>query len=545
MKTRRKALALTVAATAATLAATAVPALGVSFPSSTPTTGSGWNSTGPHDVAAAPDGSAWFIERGDPAAVGRYIPGGGVSYELNSPTASALDAGILNNAKAEAIAVSATGQFVYIILSDTAPPTPNDATSIVRINTQVGSMSDSDANPQRLIRCPVPSGNTGPTGIVALPNGEVAFSTSNGNSVVVWSRAAQVTPNPDTICSPSTNGNTLSSTWRAYDRDVNDSFGEQPASIDFNPVDGKLYATLGREEANGQNGLMVVDPTKVGSIADTYINLTGFKPSDGPADFKPGDIAINPSTNTAWFVNTDPTGSGPAYKAVSVPLGGGTPVYHAVGGNDQNSQPIGIAVDSQGAVWYADQRTTQDGTSLGRIGPGQPTFSEFAVPSSYAGPRDIAFLGLRGFVAAKFSGSLTAPRGAIGDVLLDAPPPPPSAGAAPVAPPLIAPIVTRKPVKVTVALKPKFALVRKGGQTFLKVTGTVTKSQAGRLVILERKAGRRTVRVGVAKVTKAGRLNKMVPLRVTTGLKVRARMVGTATARPVATAFRAVGGQVF
>lgn len=437
---RRARLGAGLAAAAAALAV-APSALGVSFPTQVPTTGAGWASAGPQALAVDPAGSVWFVERGatgpgEPqpfpngvAALGRYTPGAGIVYEVTAPNVSAIAAAAGPDARAESVAVSPSGRFVYVLLTD-PDAQPGSTTSIVRVDTAVGSPADADADSRRVIRCPTPGGFGGPVEIVVLPDGQVAFTASTGGAVGVWRRAGEVSAgSPSAICSPGVTGTTLSDTWRSYDVDVV-APGRQPAGLDINPATGLLYATL---RANNpldapagfpRIGVMVVNPALAPSdpASDRYIALT--KPPDAAQSPSPGDVDVDAARSTLWFVNEDPTGAGAAYKVVSVPLAangleGGPPTFHSVG-SQQSSQPRGVEVDPTGAVWFTDQDVAQTADILGRKLPTEPTFSQFrGLPPGYIGTQDIVFAGNRGFVAAKFAPGTGGDRGAIGEVLLD------------------------------------------------------------------------------------------------------------------------------
>lgn len=93
------------------------------------------------------------------------------------------------------------------------------------------------------------------------------------------------------------------------------------------------------------------------------------------------------------------------------------------------------------------------------------------------------------------------------------------------------------PVRVT--LRPSFALVARGGQKTVRVRVAATRALAGRTVAIERKAGKRVVRVGTAKVGRNGVANATV--RLGAGVhRLRVRVSATSTTRAASTAFHPV-----
>ena len=93
--------------------------------------------------------------------------------------------------------------------------------------------------------------------------------------------------------------------------------------------------------------------------------------------------------------------------------------------------------------------------------------------------------------------------------------------------------------KATVTLKPAFRLVRSGGKTFLKVTGALPRTQAGRLVRVQRKSGKRISTLGTVRVAKTGRFSRMILVH-SSSLSVRAALASSATTKAAASAFRRI-----
>ena len=95
--------------------------------------------------------------------------------------------------------------------------------------------------------------------------------------------------------------------------------------------------------------------------------------------------------------------------------------------------------------------------------------------------------------------------------------------------------------KATVTLKPSFRLVRSGARTFLAVRGTLPRTQAGRLVRIQRKIGKRITTIGVVRVAKTGRFSRTIRVHVGT-LSVRASLGSSAHTKAAVSAFRRISG---
>ena len=96
-------------------------------------------------------------------------------------------------------------------------------------------------------------------------------------------------------------------------------------------------------------------------------------------------------------------------------------------------------------------------------------------------------------------------------------------------------------VKATVRLKPSFRLVHSGARTFLAVKGTLPKSQAGRLVRVQRKSGRKITTIGAVRVAKTGRFARAIPVHAH-ALSVRASLGSNARTKAARSSFRRVTG---
>ena len=88
-------------------------------------------------------------------------------------------------------------------------------------------------------------------------------------------------------------------------------------------------------------------------------------------------------------------------------------------------------------------------------------------------------------------------------------------------------------------LKPSFRLIRRGGAAFLQVRGALPRSQAGRLVRIQRKAGRRVTLVGTVRVAKTGRFQRLIRVG-RTPITVRAVLGSSASTKAATSAFRRI-----
>lgn len=109
----------------------------------------------------------------------------------------------------------------------------------------------------------------------------------------------------------------------------------------------------------------------------------------------------------------------------------------------------------------------------------------------------------------------------------------PGAGGGTILPPTG--VVTR----LTLTLKPAFSVVRRGTKVFLKVSGGLPVSQAGRTVKIQRKLGKKVSTLTTVKVGRNGRYSKLVRVTSRT-VSVRATIAASATAKASTSAFRSL-----
>lgn len=93
--------------------------------------------------------------------------------------------------------------------------------------------------------------------------------------------------------------------------------------------------------------------------------------------------------------------------------------------------------------------------------------------------------------------------------------------------------------KATVKLKPAFQLLHSGGKVFLKVSGTLPKAQAGRLVRVQRKVGKRITTIGGIRVARTGRYSRRIRVHAAT-LSVRTSLGSSASTKAALSVFRRI-----
>ncbi len=93
--------------------------------------------------------------------------------------------------------------------------------------------------------------------------------------------------------------------------------------------------------------------------------------------------------------------------------------------------------------------------------------------------------------------------------------------------------------KITLKLKPAFSVVRRGSKTFVRVSGTLPVSQAGRTVKVQRKVGKKVTTIASIKIAKNGKFTKLVRVSTRT-VSIRATIAASATAKASTSAFRSL-----
>lgn len=98
----------------------------------------------------------------------------------------------------------------------------------------------------------------------------------------------------------------------------------------------------------------------------------------------------------------------------------------------------------------------------------------------------------------------------------------------------------RTAAKKAVVLRPRFTLVARRGKVYLRATGVVSRSQAGRKVAIQRLRGTRIVTISRAKVQKNGRFKTTVRVSRAGALNVRAMIGSTARTKAATSTMSAV-----
>ena len=308
-------------------------------------------------------------------------------------------------------------------------------------------------------------------------------------------------------------------------------------------------ATLCRPTQSGWTGAirMGISPGRgdfYGSqLGDQWIDVTNVTP---------GTYALRAEVNPAGIYdesdmsNNAITENGVVIPgAIAAPASVATPVGTAVN-IPLSGTLVGASVRSRKPSCTEDQ--TPEPTCLQTATPGRLTFQAVGSPSAGSvqitdATPDLAavarftppagFTGTATFTyATKDTRGLTsAPATVTIAVGTTATPPPPGGGTGGPGPTGTA--------KATVTLKPAFRIVRRGGTTFLKVSGTLPTSQAGRLVRVQRKAKSRITTIGTVRVTKAGRFSRLIRVG-TPVISVRTTLGSSATTRAATSPFRRI-----
>lgn len=93
--------------------------------------------------------------------------------------------------------------------------------------------------------------------------------------------------------------------------------------------------------------------------------------------------------------------------------------------------------------------------------------------------------------------------------------------------------------KITLKLTPAYAVVKRGNKTFLKVSGKLPVSQAGRTIKIQRKVGKKVTTLATVRIAKNGKFTKLVRVSTRT-VSVRTTIAASATAKASTSAFRSV-----
>jgi hypothetical protein len=93
--------------------------------------------------------------------------------------------------------------------------------------------------------------------------------------------------------------------------------------------------------------------------------------------------------------------------------------------------------------------------------------------------------------------------------------------------------------KITLKLTPAYTVVKRGNKTFLKVSGKLPVSQAGRTIKIQRKVGKKVTTLSTVRIATNGKFSKLVRVSTRT-VSVRTTIAASATAKASTSAFRSV-----
>jgi hypothetical protein len=290
-------------------------------------------------------------------------------------------------------------------------------------------------------------------------------------------------------------------------------------------------------------------------LGDQWVDVTGVAPGSYVLKATANPAGLYTESNTANNVVTDPVTipgatAAPASaatttgKAIDIPIAG-----TVVGPGEPSRKPT----CSQAEITSASCITT--------AAPGKLTFAAATAPTAgsvtyvdaagdlvavarYTPPAGFTGTASFSYVTRDSRGLTSAPAVVRVTVGAAAATPPAGGGTGTTTPPAgagagavgVPPAGT---AKATVRLTPAFRLVRSGGKIFLKVTGTLPKAQAGRLVRVQRKFGKRIVTIGGVRVARTGRFSRLIRVHVTT-LSVRTTLASSASTAAAASVFRRI-----
>jgi hypothetical protein len=234
----------------------------------------------------------------------------------------------------------------------------------------------------------------------------------------------------------------------------------------------------------------VVDPTNSILEADETVNNTATTTAKIPG-VTAGALSASTTAGKAVAVALSGQAVFPEIKGRTTPGGA---LANAVG------QPIAYSV-------------TQPGHGSVSVAGGTATYAPAA---SYSGPDSFSYTArdVRGLVSSPATVSINVAAA-------------PSTGTPPVV------------RKITLKLKPGYVIQRRGGKTYLRIKGTLPRSQAGRTVIVQRKVGKKVRTLAKVKIAKNGVFTKLVRVSGTT-ITVRTRIAASSKAKAAVSPFKKV-----
>jgi hypothetical protein len=275
-------------------------------------------------------------------------------------------------------------------------------------------------------------------------------------------------------------------------------------------------------------------------LGDQWIDVTDVTPGTYALRAEVNPAGIYDETDTSNNVITEngvvipgaiaaaATATTPVGTAVDIPLSG-TLVGASVRSRkptcteDQTSEPTCLQTATAGRLTFQAVGAPSAGSL--QITDGTPDLAataRFTPPAGFSGTATFSY-------TTRDSRGLTSAPATVTVTVGTATTPPPGGGSG-------GPTGTPK---ATVTLKPAFDIVSRGGKRFLKVSGTLPKSQAGRLVRVQRKAKNRITTIGTVRVAKTGRYTRLIRVG-TPVVSVRAALGSSATTRAATSPFRRI-----
>ncbi|MGE3141672.1 MAG: hypothetical protein AB7O53_19665, partial [Thermoleophilia bacterium] len=328
----------------------------------------------------------------------------------------------------------------------------------------------------------------------------------------------------------------------------------RPGSTNASPVDVRIHRL---PVPGGASGSRTLNPVLSYAIPNDWLEDLRDA-GDLPTGSSAARIAATAALDGSGTVETRQVATGETPSSVALQVSGGSISVGGVNGADlagtiplaattwtpSGSAPMRIGVAPPGSLGAISVEGTGTVTPYGAV------HLWTTVTPSGGAPVRIALDCVSGDVTVQNGGIAYSPLGnqAGGDAgrfaiaayplapfavaALDSPLPPATpAPPAPAAPAPPAPVVQAPAPKARTAAPPRPALriLRSGRKAVLRVRATLPRARAGRIVVIERKVGRRVLPLAKVRVPRTGRIDRRVTLKRTTkagatGIKRTARM---------------------
>jgi hypothetical protein len=289
-----------------------------------------------------------------------------------------------------------------------------------------------------------------------------------------------------------------------------------------------FVATCNTAGATADGVDMGISPGEVDSVAvgtdGAYFDITGATPGQGTVveTVNPaggideggagGDNATSPLGIGIPGVTGSPIAKTTAFGTpVGIPLNANV-VHPEVLGRRGTASPPAAAT---GAVTYALTSPPVHGTAT--VGGAAATYTPAA---GYVGPDSFSY------VATDSRGLQSTPIAVIVTVAAQN-----GGGGGGATPPVV--------TKITLKLKPGYVVQRRGGKTYLRIKGKLPKSQAGRIVIVQRKVGKKVRTLATIRIARNGVFTKLVRVSGRT-ITVRTRIAASSKAKAAVSPFKKV-----